>query len=336
MPISGERSSRNKNLVVLAHDHRLRLGAKRLKDQETGINSVAISTIYEHLAATLSITRQTAVIQFSGIRATVASTTVAIVVLGALLAICLVGSVSAQTVISKPLKFPVKITKSGSYILKSNLAPPLNVDAIDISANNVTIDLNGFSIGANPTLGSVWAISASSSSGVVVRNGQVSGICLHLGQSALVEDVIALNCTVTDSIAVGANSSVIRSIATGGHATGIDCLDSGPTLGSNCLFADDTANGNGTHGIGCQRNGCNFARNTTNGNGTIIAEGSGLDCNGVGCLFDGNVSNSNASAGIASSDGTSAMTGNVLNGNSSTPFGGATSLGHNLCNGSAC
>ena len=35
-------------------------------------------------------------------------------------------------------------------------------------------------------------------------------------------------------------------------------------------------------------------------------------------------------------DGTSAMTGNVLNGNSSTPFGGATSLGHNLCNGSAC
>jgi hypothetical protein len=258
------------------------------------------------------------------------------IIVGMLLMLCLVGSVAAQTPLSKPIHFPIKITKSGSYILKGNLAPPLNTDAIDVTANNVTIDLNGFSISASPTSGSVWAISASSSSGVVVRNGQVSGICLRLGQSALVEDVIALNCTITDSIAVGANSSVIRSIATSGHATGIDCLDSGPTLGSNCLFADDTANGNGIHGIGCQRNGCNFARKTTNGNGTIIAEGSGLDCNGVGCLFDGNVSNSNASAGIASSDGTSAMIGNVLNGNTATSFGGAMSLGHNLCNGSSC
>src|SRR5260370_27071000 len=119
---------------------------------------------------------------------------------------------------------------------------------------------------------------------------------------------------------------VRRSVARGGHGTGIDCLDSGPALGSNCLFADNTANGNGIHGLGCQRNGCTFSRNTATGNGTVVPEGSGLDCNGVGCLFDGNVSNLNASAGIASSDGTSAMVGNILNGNLATPFGGATSL----------
>jgi hypothetical protein len=154
-----------------------------------------------------------------------------------------------------------------------------------------------------------------------------------LCRPSLVEDVAALNCAVTDSIAVGPNSSVLRSVASGGHGTGIDCLDRGPALGSNCLFADNTANGNGIHGIGCQRNGCNFARNNANGNGSIVPGVSGLDCNGVGCLFDGNVSNLNASAGIATSDGTSAMIGNVLNGNSATSFGGATSLGHNLCNG---
>jgi hypothetical protein len=30
------------------------------------------------------------------------------------------------------------------------------------------------------------------------------------------------------------------------------------------------------------------------------------------------------------------MVGNVLNANGATPFGRATSLGHNLCNGSSC
>jgi hypothetical protein len=259
------------------------------------------------------------VIQFAGVRDAVVSIIVAIVLL-VLMTMCFVGSVAAQTVISKPLKYPVKITKSGSYILKSNLAPPLNVDAIDISANNVTIDLNGFSISATPTSASVWAISAFTSSGVIVRNGQVSGICLRLGQNSLVEDMIVLNCSMTDSIDVGANSSVLRSVATGAHVMGILCSDIGPTLGSNCLFLDNTANGNGSNGITCERNGCNFARNTANGNGTAV--GNGLDCNGIGCLFDGNVSNSNAGAGIASFNSTSAMIGNVLNGNSAIPFSG--------------
>ena len=45
--------------------------------------------------------------------------------------------------------FPVTISVSGSYRLSSNLIvsdPNANTDGIDISADNVTIDLNGFSI----------------------------------------------------------------------------------------------------------------------------------------------------------------------------------------------
>src|ERR1700736_4647436 len=42
--------------------------------------------------------------------------------------------------------FPFKIAKPGSYRLASNLAVPANVDAIDISADNVNLDLNGFTI----------------------------------------------------------------------------------------------------------------------------------------------------------------------------------------------
>ena len=43
--------------------------------------------------------------------------------------------------------FPVTITNSGSYILSTNRSPPTGVDAIDITASNVTLDLNGFTIG---------------------------------------------------------------------------------------------------------------------------------------------------------------------------------------------
>jgi hypothetical protein len=42
--------------------------------------------------------------------------------------------------------FPISITQSGSYRLASNLTAPANTGAISITANNVTLDLNGFSV----------------------------------------------------------------------------------------------------------------------------------------------------------------------------------------------
>ena len=38
------------------------------------------------------------------------------------------------------------VTNSGSYRLTGNLSAPAGTEGIDVSANNVTIDLNGFSI----------------------------------------------------------------------------------------------------------------------------------------------------------------------------------------------
>lgn len=232
-------------------------------------------------------------------------------------------SALAQTVITQKVRFPYVITKSGSYRLGSDLTPPLNTNAIEVNVSGVTIDLNGFSIIGSPTAPNVWAIS-STSSGAVVKGGTLTGLCL----SSLVEDVVALNCS-GDGIDVGPNSRVLRSQADGGHNVGIDCAT---ISGSNCLFVDDTANGNSLHGIGCSASGCNFARDTTNGNG-----GNGLDCNGSGCSFRGDdVSDSNTLSGIAALDHTSAISGTVLNANSVAPFGGATSLGNNLCNGAPC
>jgi hypothetical protein len=42
--------------------------------------------------------------------------------------------------------FPVTITQPGSYRLMSNLSVPAGLDGIVITAPNVTIDLNGYTI----------------------------------------------------------------------------------------------------------------------------------------------------------------------------------------------
>ncbi len=86
--------------------------------------------------------------------------------------------------------FPYAISQPGSYRLTGNLNPPSGTDAIDISANNVTLDLNGFSIiGAG---GSGGNGIAGSGSHVTVRNGTVTGMGgngISLGPNAIVEDV---------------------------------------------------------------------------------------------------------------------------------------------------
>jgi hypothetical protein len=47
--------------------------------------------------------------------------------------------------------FPYKITHPGSYKLSGNLVVPADVDGIDILTDNVTIDLNGFTISGPDT-----------------------------------------------------------------------------------------------------------------------------------------------------------------------------------------
>ena len=55
------------------------------------------------------------------------------------------GVASAQVLLTQPAKFPIKISRPGSYRLTENLDVK-GGDAIDVLASNVTIDLNGFSI----------------------------------------------------------------------------------------------------------------------------------------------------------------------------------------------
>ena len=221
--------------------------------------------------------------------------------------------------------YPFVISTRGSYRLTSNLKPPASTDGIDVSASNVTIDLNGFGIigpgssGITPN-----GINASTAAEVTVENGTVTGfgIAVDVGNVSIVRNVHAdVNGT--------------------GIQTGFDALVEGCTA-NNCTLAiepaincggastisGNTANGNADAGITCQGNGCVISGNIAAANGIA-----GIDCNGGGCLISGNVVFNNAT-GVESSDASTGFGGNVLK--NTTNVSGPSSLHNNLCTGSFC
>jgi hypothetical protein len=105
--------------------------------------------------------------------------------------------------------FPFRILSPGSYLLTGDLSVPLGVTAIQIGANDVTLDLNGFAIRGPHACGS-GGCSAGSTIGIealpvmselardtTVRNGTVAGFggnCLDLGAGARVERLVVRRC----------------------------------------------------------------------------------------------------------------------------------------------
>ena len=221
--------------------------------------------------------------------------------------------------------YPYKITTSGSYRLTSNLKPPASTDGIDVSASNVTIDLNGFGI-IGPGSSSITpnGIGGSGANEVTVENGTVTGfgIGVDVGNFGIVRNVHAdVNGT--------------------GIQTGFDALVEGCTA-NNCTLAiepaincngastisGNTANGNADMGIACAANGCVISGNTANANGVA-----GIDCSGSGCLISGNVVFNN-STGIEAVDISTGIGGNVLK--NTTNISGPHTLENNICGGSSC
>jgi len=221
--------------------------------------------------------------------------------------------------------YPFVISGHGSYRLTSNLKPPASTDGIDVSASNVTIDLNGFAIiGPGSTGITPNGINASGANDVTVENGTVTGfgIAVDVGNFGIVRNVHAdVNGT--------------------GIQAGFDALVEGCTA-NNCTLAiepaincngastisGNTANGNADTGISCAGNGCVISGNTANANAVA-----GINCSGSGCLISGNVVFNNAT-GVEASDASTGFGGNVLK--NTTNVSGPSSLHNNLCTGSNC
>jgi hypothetical protein len=102
-----------------------------------------------------------------------------------------------QSTVTAAGGFPYKITQPGSYKLSGNLTVPLDLDGIDVLADGVSIDLNGFAIvgpGVFPTLS--VGIKADDRRHIRITNGTITGMstCIQIKGAAtgiLIDNVIA-------------------------------------------------------------------------------------------------------------------------------------------------
>jgi hypothetical protein len=192
--------------------------------------------------------------------------------------------------------FPVTITAPGSYRLSSNLTvPDANTTGIEVDADGVTIDLNGFSI-IGPTVCSGTPVTSCTPTGsgagilsfqsrISIYNGIIRGMGgsgVELASSARIERVQAIgnggNGISTNGAVQFVGAFVSSSVASGNGSSGI--------LANEVIRS--YANGNGRDGIGF----LGVARD----NNALSNGGAGI--RGPGSM-SGNSTARNSSGGIA-------------------------------------
>jgi parallel beta-helix repeat protein len=140
--------------------------------------------------------------------------------------------------------FPVTLTRSGSYLLTSNLTISDNQDGIVIAANGVTIDLNGFRI-TGTGLGTGIHDNNVSRKGITIRNGTISNFNLAVRIFASTENVVQGMRTFDNydgGMGVGSNSLVSGNIVSDSGYVGI-------VVGDYSLVTGNIASGFATEGI---------------------------------------------------------------------------------------
>jgi parallel beta-helix repeat protein len=116
---------------------------------------------------------------------------------------------------------PYTITQPGFYYLASNLTGPPGQHGITVSADNVTIDLMGFSITGPGTTGPERGISMTGKTNVEIRNGTIRNF--HYG--------------ILEAGATGKNHRVLH-IRAEGNSCGIQLYGPGHLV-ENCTASDN-------------------------------------------------------------------------------------------------
>lgn len=172
------------------------------------------------------------------------------------------GSANAQVKLVKPVGGgTILINKSGSYFLAANLTFGFsNASAIRVNTgiNNVTINLNGFSIigtgGKNAN-----GINAPTNSGITVFNGTITKFS-------------------GKGIIVGSNSTVAGLQIIGNGGDGLTCT-------TGCLMTSNVINGNTGTGLVFSDTTSGYQNNIISGNlGGTVTNGTNMGhnvCNGT-------------------------------------------------------
>jgi len=217
--------------------------------------------------------------------------------------------------------FPVTIDAPGSYRLTGSLQVDDGaVTAVEIRADDVTLDLNGFTIAGPYDCGSPsFALGHgihSSGMNTTVRNGSVRGVGYRGIQGATTVEAMRVLCNGQEGILVGADARIVGNTVYNNAANGIK----GGTLAmvivrDNVVKDDDIDIGTGI-----------VERNVVSGAPTCIRVGSAVvaynhvrDCGrgiwaGAGSTIIGNTANDNSVAGITAGSG-STLKDNTASGN---------------------
>jgi parallel beta-helix repeat protein len=140
---------------------------------------------------------------------------------------------------------PCVITNAGSYLLTENLRGIAGYHGITIAADNVLLDLNGFTLTGIPGTHSGIYV-AEQRRGITVRNGSVDrwdkiGIEAGCASNSAFVNLILANCK-SNGMVTGYGCTVVECKACGNAITGIE-VENGSTV-SRC-----SALTNGEHGI---------------------------------------------------------------------------------------
>jgi hypothetical protein len=184
---------------------------------------------------------------------------------GVYLTILLIGMswscANAQVKLVKPVSGgTIVINKSGSYFLGSNIAfGTAGAAAIRIAAgiNNVTINLNGFTIVGVGSGSTIVGINAPTNSGITIFNGTVTKI-------------------PGKGIVLGPNSSIAAVQLIGNLGDALTCS-------TGCLVTGNVINGNGGTGLVFSDATSGYQNNVISGNGATVTGGTNMGhnvCNG--------------------------------------------------------
>jgi len=181
---------------------------------------------------------------------------------------------------------PYSITQAGSYFVTTNLTGVSGTNGITISADNVTLNLGGFTLtGAGGSANGIQGIGARFN--VVIRNGVLTawtgdGIDAETVQNGLFLD-LRISANGDNGIKVGANCVVSHCAVTMNGNNGIisdvssiirDCVSRsngsfGFYVGAKGLITDCVAEGNTSMGIvtdlGVNISGCSSSDNGSTG-----------------------------------------------------------------------
>ena len=239
--------------------------------------------------------------------------------------------IEARTPISS---LPYTITNPGSYYVTANLTGVSGYDGIDITTNDVTVDLNGFTLqGVAGSLNGIKVVNPATN--MVVCNGALdfwgrSGMNASNGYYGQFARLRIVGCNTAGAIGSGGlyagNNCVVTGCTVSGNnkfgiyaannCTLIDCIASanniingfGIIVVSNCIVRDCTAGGQ-------------FVGISVNGNNNLIlgcglsGDQYGISASANNCTFKDCVVSGNSYIGISANGNNYMVTDCTVSGN---------------------